>query len=174
MPRRDTVDIQTFEREMLKIERLLYRVSWSMLSNQDDCADAVQEALAKAWKNRHTLRNVKAFRNWLVRILHHVCLDMLRKRQRQRVLPLEDDALASLANDNDDFSLMEMLHLLSPEHRTAVVLHYVERYRIRDIAQMLDTPVGTVKRQLMQARLYLRKALGPQAELDGGIEYEQI
>ena len=168
------MDIQTFETEMLKIERLLYRVSWSMLSNQDDCADAVQEALAKAWKNRHTLRNIKAFRNWMVRIVSCVCIDMLRKKQKQRFVPLEDEALASLASEQGDFSLTEILDMLAPQHRTAVVLHYVEGYRIKDIAQMLDMPAGTVKRQLMQARIHLRKAIGPEADLHGGIKYEQI
>lgn len=168
------MDIQTFEAEVLQIERLLYRVSWSMLSNQQDCADAVQEALTRAWQNRHTLRDRKAFRSWLVRILNNVCNDMLRKRQRQRWVPLEDDALAAFAGEDGGFSMAEILQSLSPRHRTIVVLHYLESYRIRDIARMLDTPAGTVKRQLMQARMYLRKAIGPQADLHGGIHCEKV
>lgn len=168
------MDIRTFEQEVLKIERLLYRVSWSMLSNQEDCADAVQEALTRAWERRHTLRNMKAFRSWLVRILHNVCGDMLRKRQRQHQVPLEDDVLATLASDDSGLSMDETLELLPPEHRTTVVLHYLEGYKVRDIAQMLDTPVGTIKTRLMKARMYLRKAMGVSTDQHGGVHYEKI
>lgn len=167
------VDIQAFEEEVLKIERLLYRVSWSMLSSQEDCADAVQEALTRAWQNRHTLRSTSAFRCWLVQILNNVCKDMLRKRQKQPSIPLADDALAALASEEKGFSMVEILQLLKPESRTVVVLHYLESYRIRDIAQMLGMPAGTVKRRLMEARIYLRKAMGPQTDSQGGINCEK-
>ena len=69
--------------------------------------------------------------------------------------------------------MIEILQSLRPQHRAAVVLHYVEGHRIRDIAQMLDVPVGTLKRQLMEARRVLRKAIGPQADQHGGVGYEE-
>ena len=159
------MDIQTFEEEVLRIERLLYRVSWSMLSNQEDCADAVQEALTRAWEKRYTLRSIKAFRNWMVQILCYVCKDMLRKRQRQRQVPLEDDVLAALVHDESGATVLDALDWLSPEHRAAVVLHYLEGYKVRDIAQMLGTPIGTVKSRLMKARSCLRQALVSDADL---------
>lgn len=129
------MDIQTFEKHALMYEKLLYRVSWSLLSNQEDCADAVQEALTRAWQNRSTLRNEKAFKSWLVHILTNICRDMLRKRQKLRFVPLEDDALATLASDSSGISMVDILQSLSPEHRLAVMLHYMEGYRVRDIVQ---------------------------------------
>ncbi|MEA5013024.1 MAG: RNA polymerase sigma factor [Candidatus Limiplasma sp.] len=168
------MDIQTFEQEVLKIERLLYRVSWSMLSNQEDCADAVQEALTRAWQKRDSLRSLKAFRSWLIQILSNVCKDMLRKRQKQRWVPLEGEALEALADDTSGFSMLETLQLLSPEHRTTVILYYLEGYRVRDIAEMMGTPAGTVKTRLMKARIYLRQAVQTNPDLHGGIHYEKI
>lgn len=167
------MDIQTFEREVLKIERLLYRISWSMLSEQEDCADAVQEALTRAWQNRHTLRSMRAFRSWLVQILHYVCIDMLRKRQKRRSVPLEDDALADTAEITSGFSMDELLQSLSPEQRTAVVLHYLEGYKVREIAKMLDTPAGTIKSRLMKARVCLRKEAGTEPDMPGGMQYDE-
>lgn len=52
------MNTQTFLEEAAKLERLLYCVAWSMLSNSDDCADAVQETLMRAWQSRDTLRNL--------------------------------------------------------------------------------------------------------------------
>jgi RNA polymerase sigma-70 factor (ECF subfamily) len=83
---------------------------------------------------------------------------------------MEDDELAALASEDGGFSLIEILQLLDPQHRTAVVLHYVEGHRISDIAQMLDAPVGTIKRQLMQARIYLRRVIGTEANSHGGVK----
>ena len=168
------MDIQTFEKHALMYEKLLYRVSWSMLSNQEDCADAVQEALTRAWQSRSTLRSEKAFKSWLVHILTNVCRDMLRKRQKLRFVPLEDDALATLASDSSGISMVDILQSLTPEHRLAVMLHYMEGYRVRDIAQMLDMPVGTIKSRLRSARLYLRKTVDFKDEMQGGIHCEEV
>ena len=159
------MDIATFEQEVLKIEKLLYRVSWSMLSNQEDCADAVQESLTRAWQKRDTLRSPRAFRSWLIQILSNVCKDMLRKRQRQRWVPLEEEALSAMAGDTGGFALLDTLQMLSPEHRTTVILHYLEGYRVRDIARMMDTPVGTVKSRPDEARIYLRQAVRTKADV---------
>ena len=162
------MDSQKFTEEVLKIEKLLYRVSWSMLSDQQDCADAVQEAVARAWEKRCTLRNEKAFKQWLVQILSNICRDMLRKRQKQASVPLDEERLAEMVDDTDVFSMQEILQCLSPDYRVIVTLHYVEGYRIRDIAQMLDAPVGTVKSRLMRARTLLRGVFETQSELQGG------
>ena len=59
------VDARTFQTEALKIEKLLYHISYAMLRNESDCEDAVQEALLRAWQKRGTLRDMAAFRSWL-------------------------------------------------------------------------------------------------------------
>ncbi len=167
------MDIQTFEKNVLLYEGLLYHVSWSMLSNQEDSADAVQEALTRAWQNRDTLRSDKAFKSWMVQILTNVCRDMLRRRQKQRCVPLEDEPMAFVAGDHSAYSVVEILQYLNPEHRLVVVLHHLEGYRVREIAQMLHVPVGTVKSRLRSARTCLQKAKEYNAELLGGIHYEE-
>ena len=157
--------MQTFEKKVLAYESLLYHVSWSMLSNQEDCADAVQEALIRAWQKRGTLRSEKAFKRWIVQILTHVCQDMLRKRQRKQTVPLDDQIPAGVHGDFDVYSAIEMLQCLTPQHRLVVVLHHLEGYRIRDIAQTLHLPVGTVKSRLRSARMCLREAAALKTEL---------
>lgn len=54
------VDARTFQTEALKIEKLLYHISYAMLRNESDCEDAVQEALLRAWQKRSTLRDMAA------------------------------------------------------------------------------------------------------------------
>lgn len=167
------MNAQTFQEEAAKLERLLYSISWSMLSSNDDCADAVQEALTKAWQSRDSLKNSKAFRPWLTRIMVNTCNDMLRKRSRQRWVPLTEDVAVLQPPEVDDFDLDETLGRLSPEHRAVVVLHYLEGYKIREIAGMLDIPAGTVKSRLMFARVHLQKNLVHSSLEQGGLSHEQ-
>jgi RNA polymerase sigma-70 factor, ECF subfamily len=152
------VDAATFQEEAMKYQRLLWRVCWSILRNNEDCADAIQEALTRAWQHRGTLRNLRAFRPWLVRILTNTCNDMLRKQIRQKSVPLEDEAVA-IAPFTDPVPLADALGRLSPEHRTVTVLHYLEGFSVAEIAEMTGAPTGTVKSRLMYARLNLREML---------------
>ena len=78
------MDATTFQAEAEKYERLMFQISWSMLRNSEDCADAVQDALIKAWQKRDTLHDEERFKPWLMRILHNTCKDMLRRRKKVR------------------------------------------------------------------------------------------
>ena len=101
------MNTQTFLEEAAKLERLLYCVAWSMLSNSDDCADAVQETLMRAWQSRDTLRNLRSFRPWITRIMVNTCNTMLRKRLNQRWVPLEEDMAVLDAPQDSGFDLDE-------------------------------------------------------------------
>ena len=67
---------------------LLYRVAYTILRNDADCQDAVQEALLRAWTGRDKLRDRQLFRTWLTRILINASHDILRKRKP--TVPLEN------------------------------------------------------------------------------------
>jgi len=153
------LDAITFQAEALKLEKLLYHISWSMLSDNEDCADAVQETLTRAWQKRSTLQSMRAFRPWLTRILYNVCVDILRSRRQMVKEPLDEDIAAADPPAGMDEDMLEALMHLSPEQRTAVVLHYLEGYKLREIAAMLDLSANTVKSRLMYARIYLKQSL---------------
>ena len=72
---------QEFSARVLEVEEMLYRVAYGILLNQSDCADAVQDALLRAWEKLHTLREEEYFRTWLVRILINQCYTLLRRRR---------------------------------------------------------------------------------------------
>jgi len=77
------MDAAAFRTETMKQQRLLWRVSWAMLGSQEDCAGAVREAVARAWRQHGTLRGRRALRSLLVRTLADVCGDRLRDRERK-------------------------------------------------------------------------------------------
>ena len=153
------MDAVTFQTEAMQYERLLYRISWSMLGSAEDCADAVQEALTRAWQKRDSLRSMDAFRPWLTRILTNTCKDMLRKRKKVRFVPLEEDESVAYEPNMEPMPLEEAVKRLSPEHRAVTLLFYLEGYSIKEIAEMLALPSGTVKSRLMYARRRLQALL---------------
>ena len=151
------MDATTFQTEAIKLEKLLYHISWSMLGNNEDCADAVQETLAKAWQKRDTLNSMRTFRPWLTRILYNVCVDILRNRRHLSMQPLDESMFPSVTPAQKDDDLMYAIRHLSPEQRTAIMLHYVEGYKLREIATMLDISLNTVKSRVMYARIHMKQ-----------------
>ena len=77
-----------FIREVREAEAMLYHVSKSILKNDSDCGDAVQETLLKAYEKLPTLKREKFFRTWITRILINECKGILRRRKN--VIPYED------------------------------------------------------------------------------------
>ncbi len=149
--RRDRVDAVTFQREAMRHERLMYHISYSMLQNNEDCADAVQEALTRAWQKRESLRREDRFRQWLMKILVNTCKDLLRRRQKVRFVPLEDETVA-LEPPSSPLPLQEAIDMLKPELRVVLVLHYMEGYSVADMAVGVGLPTGTVKSRMKTAR----------------------
>ncbi len=143
------MDAQTFQAEAMRLEKLLYHISWSMLKNADDCADAVQEALARAWQKRATLKDEASFKPWLSRILVNQCRDMLRRSKRISFFPLEEAQTVTVVQSTE---VSEAVSALKPSLRLTVVLHYLEGMTVREVSEVMQAPQGTVKSRLKQAR----------------------
>ena len=157
------MDAITFQRQALQLEKLMYHVSWSLLRSNEDCADAVQEALTHAWQKRHTLRSMDKFKPWLMRILVNECNDMLRKRKRRSFFTL-DEAVDAVAAPEQPLELMEAIGQLRPEWRMMIVLHYLEGCSVQEISAMTGLPQGTVKSRLKSARQRLGVLLSDEWE----------
>ena len=150
------MDKREFSRRVLAMENRLYRVSCGLLRNPQDRMDAAQEAVIRAWERRDSLQKPAFFETWLTRILINVCYDMLRARRN--IVPLEELA-EQPAPEGADRELYAALQRLDRELRIAVVLHYMEGYKLREIAEILDIPIGTAKTRLTRAKRKLREQL---------------
>ena len=153
------MDKTEFTAAVLDAEPMLYRIAKTMLGGEQDCADAAQQAILRAWEQLGTLRKPQHFRTWLTRILINECNAILRLRQR--IAPYEpEQAEAVPAPTPDDHSdLYTALLALDEKYRLPVVLYYLEGFKTREIARLLSVPEGTVKTRLRAARELLRKNL---------------
>ncbi len=154
------MDGTRFAQHVAPYQRLMFHVAYAMLHNQADCADAVQEALLRAWRHHAQLRGDGVPKAWLMRILVNTCNDVLRKRKRE---PLQ--LLGALAAPQvDHLPLHDALERLDASLRMPLVLHYMEGFSVAEIAESLDVPIGTVKTRMMRARNQLRTTLGGEEE----------
>ena len=155
----EMVDEQTFVAEVRDMERTLYRVARGYLRSADECADAVQEALCKAWNKRQTVAPER-FRPWLTRIVINECHNI--GRRKKRVQPMADVEPPEPISAPD---LADELSSLPEKLRTPLLLHYLEGFSVKEVAALVHRPCGTVQNRLFRAREALRKLLGEEMDV---------
>lgn len=140
-----------FTDKVLEIQSILYHVSKSILIHEQDCEDAVQGAILKAYNKLDTLKKEQYFKTWLVRILINECYSLKSKEHSQ--VPYEEYFESAKVDDKNDYSELYMAIQNLPERiRITIVLYYVDGYSVKEIKQILGIPTGTVKSRLSKGR----------------------
>src|ERR1035437_10137889 len=140
-----------------------YGLAVYLLDDSLEAEDATQEALARAWRARRSLREPAAFDAWLDRILVNICRDRLRRRRGVRIVDLElgqemegrDPFRDFLAHDE----LSTALDALTPDERGLAVLRLCRDLSLEQISERLGWPLGTVKSRLHHAMAAMRDRL---------------
>lgn len=143
-----------FTQAVVALQPTLYRLARTQLASQADREDAVQETLRRAWEKRDRLRDERAVKAWLVRILLNVCRDTQRQHRRQTPVAEVPERPAQEASH----PLVDALLTLPAKYRAVIVLHYAEGYSVAETAALLGIPQGTVKTRLARGRRALEKA----------------
>lgn len=150
---------------ILDSERQLYSTAKTILYSDQDCADAIQDTIVKAFSKIDTLKNDKYARTWLVRILINECYSILRKSSKLVSLEEMNDKGESggsmktcggadkEAEKRADYAeLYRAVNSLKEELRLPVILYYIEDFNIREIAQILDI---TEEKGVFDQKIYL-------------------
>lgn len=156
-----------------------YNLGRWLLGNEHDAADAVHDAYLRAARSAHTYAEGNA-RAWWLAIVRNCCIARINARRRdamQRDTAVAVDELKADENGIRDAaeeavraeqrSLIErQLRALPPEFREALVLREIEDLSYREIADVLQVPIGTVMSRLSRARAMLQRALAPATRED--------
>ena len=134
---------------------MMYRVAWTILRNDADCADALQDAVMKAWEKRSSLRDPSSFKTWITRILINVCYDT--QRRNRRTIPL--DSVQEQSVSVPDPELAEALATLPDKLRIPLVLVLSEGLTYEEAAKTLHLTAATVRGRIYRARKQLKKEL---------------
>ncbi len=143
----------------------VYRLAYRILGSTDLAEDCTQEAFLRAFDKLRGFRGDAALSSWLHTVTLSVVHNHLRKTRRRREHEWVTDSPPdrAQARSGSDLDLHRRLHAaldqLPDELRIIVILHYVEGYKHREIAEMLGIPEGTSKARLHRARQALQRWL---------------
>lgn len=126
----------------------------SILKNDDDTCDAIQETLVSAYKNLKSLREPQYFSSWIIKILINKSYDIIRKNKKIKYLnekmQIEEETYYDIYSSESE--LENVLTQLEENLRLVVVLYYYDDLSVADISKILNIPEGTVKSRLSRAR----------------------
>ena len=150
-----TLERKFFIAEIETCSDMMYRVAWSILRNEADVQDALQDAVLKAWEKRDKLREEKYFRTWMTRILINVCYDT--QRMHRKIVPLDKIPVQSASAPDPDLAMA--LEALPEKLRLPLVLCYSEGMTYEEAADVLRIPMTTLRGRIRRGKKELRKEL---------------
>jgi RNA polymerase sigma-70 factor, ECF subfamily len=158
---------QEFERRLADCPTLAYRVALGVLRNTAEAEDVAQEAMLRAYRNFHRLRDRERFRAWLVRTAWRLALDRIRaagrRERREQAAFMNSPHAAGVENATAarEFERQVALALdaLPEKLRLVMTLAAIEGYNTGEVAKLTGLPEGTVKSRLFLARKKLAESL---------------
>jgi RNA polymerase sigma-70 factor (ECF subfamily) len=168
---------ERFEREAVPLLNELYGAALRLTRNPADAEDLLQETYLRAYRGFSSFQEGTNLRAWLYRILTNAFINIYRKRQREPQTLSEGEveewylydklgsegaaasAEAEVLESIPDEDVQEALAALPDQFRLAVLLADVEGFSYKEIAEILDVPIGTVMSRLHRGRRALEKRL---------------
>ena len=155
-----------------KVFQLCYR----MLGNRHEAEDIAQEAFLRAYVNIHSYDTKRKFSTWLYRIATNLSIDRIRKKKPDYYLDAEvagaegltmySQVAADVMLPEDEVESLELQEIIQNEilklpdkYRSVIVLKYIDELSLKEISEILDLPVGTVKTRIHRGREALRNQL---------------
>lgn len=166
---------ESFEVLMRNSYRQAFSLAYRLTGNKAEAEDLVQESYLRAYRFFHRYDDALPFTSWLYRIMTNAHIDSVRRKSRIKTTsldqPMGDHASAWELPSNDDrpgdamlaetmdAPVQEALKSIKPEFRMAVLLADVDGMAYEEIAEVMQTSVGTVRSRIHRGRTQLRKRL---------------
>ncbi len=170
-------DRAAMEELVHKLTPYLYKTAFSMLGNEHDASDAVQETFIKVFNALPGFRGDSSLTTWVYRIASNTCLDMLRSMGRyQTVSPDDEDVFLQLPDSaplpedaviagERQKAVRAAVSELPSEYKLVITLCDLNGLSYGEAAEILHCPLGTIKSRLNRARAHLLKILSKKREL---------
>ena len=152
---------EQFEAIVTEYYKPLYRFALSLTRSESDAMDLTQHTFYVWAKKGHQLRDISKVKNWLFTTLHRAFIKIRRRQIRFPHSELEEVELPvfspELADQLDASGVLVALDRLDELFQPALALFYLEDYSYKEIAVILDVPIGTVKSRIARGMAQLKK-----------------
>ncbi|MBK5445029.1 MULTISPECIES: sigma-70 family RNA polymerase sigma factor [unclassified Peribacillus] len=148
--------------ELIEDEKIkLYKIAYIYMKNEDDALEVFQETIYKAFISIKNLKDERYFSTWLSRILINTAIDLINKKKR--IIPMEiksiEEKLAPYQTNKKDPDLLQAVMELDEKYKTVLILRFYKDYTVKQIADVLDYPEGTVKTNIHRGINLLKEKL---------------
>ncbi|QGG51391.1 sigma-70 family RNA polymerase sigma factor [Lysinibacillus pakistanensis] len=155
-------DKEAFEQLLILEEEKLFYTALSYVGQKEDALDAIQEAACKAYLSVGKLKQPEFFSTWLFRILIHECYRLLKKGQK--IIPYEERELLNRLQQEENvmvnpIDLSEAIKQLNHSQQMAIILFYYYDLPMKDISEVMEKPVSTIKTYLHRGKKQLKREL---------------
>ncbi len=148
----------TFEQVVRKYSDAVTRVCVIRLQNMADAEDCYQNVFLKLYNKSPEFENDDHLKAWLIRVSIYECTSYVRKFRRQ--IPVDTVFNGVTPDNSDSLDISWALTKTPPKYRDVLYLHYCERYKVREIAEILKLKDNTVKSLLKRGREILKAIYG--------------
>lgn len=171
-------DPQAFEEVYKKYQSHIYRMAYQFTKNTENASDIVQETFLKAYQYKEKLKAPEAFFTWISKIAYGKCIDHYQKRKKDAVHYANDyedgfpeerfedqrqmQVLDQIQIDSAKEIILSTLDDMNADWKLTGYLRFFEELSIKEIAEVMDVPSGTVLSRLSRIRLVLKKKLEEQ------------
>jgi RNA polymerase sigma-70 factor (ECF subfamily) len=170
-------DREAFKTIVTLHQQQVFLLAYSILRNKEDALDIVQETFMRLYQKLEVYEKEGNFRAWLLQIAKNLCIDYYRKhyarrRELESEKPLDELVLSSSAGEMDPTSsdlrrvLSRSLEQLGDRQRMVFVMKHYNGLDYREISEVLNIRLGTVKSLHFKAVRNLRRLLGPQLGME--------
>jgi RNA polymerase sigma-70 factor (ECF subfamily) len=167
-------DLEAFGRLVHKYRAQVYRLCFRFTGNHHDADDQAQEIFLRAYRGLASFRGQSRFSTWLYRIGVNACLNWAAAR-KNRAEPLPEEIadpapgqVERLSRAQCDAAVREVVHRLPEKQRLTLVLRVYHELSYREISEVMESPIGTVKANLYFALQNLKKMLSNAGLTVGG------
>lgn len=152
---------EAFFSRVEKIRSKMYAIAYSYFYSESIACDMVDDAVYRGYLKKNSLREEAFFETWLIRILMNLCATQYKKMKKHRSFEeyvVEHEPSAEMATSR--LELMDAISHLPAELQKIITLKYFGEYSTKEIAELLDIPMGTVGTRVRKALELLRIELG--------------
>jgi RNA polymerase sigma-70 factor (ECF subfamily) len=170
-------DRDAFEKLYKAYAARLFRYLFSVVGDANAAEELANDVMVAAWKGAASFKGQSKPSTWLFGIAHHKALNELRRRQPQMVeIEQASDVAASgegpdtaVRRESLEQSVRSALRALSAEHREVVELTFYQGLSYQEIAEIMESPVNTVKTRMFYAKKKLQEALEKEGIIGGTV-----
>jgi RNA polymerase sigma factor (sigma-70 family) len=154
-----------FERLVQEHYRGLYQFAFSLTRRENEASDLVQQTFYIWATKGHQLRDASKVKTWLFSTLHREFLKIRRHQDRFPHVELDQAGKEApsispgIINEMDGTTVVQALEQIDELYRAPLALFYLEEHSYKEIADILDVPIGTVQSRIARGKTQLQKAL---------------